>query len=459
MTQVVIDPARAHLTKAKILARSWMPYMSHILTSMRTYVGPYVSTMAVDQHARLYVNPDWIQTLSVRQVSYVLLHEVLHVVLSHAKRRRQFLPDVTKQQADVWNIAADLCIQQMLARHHRADEPEQGMKIEGELEPGVPFLSIPGLRKGMTTEAYYQVLWDFLNQRPKQPQGSGGQPQPGGQDEQPDSGESDGGQQGEGEQQPQPSGQSDKPLDPRNAGSGSDGLPREYEPLSKIADEAMMEGKLRELERRMEEAEAKSPGSVPGELRKSVEARLHPQPDPFDQLRGIVAKSVASPLGAEEHTYRRLHRRQADNTARMRGVVRMAPECSVIVDTSGSMSCGNIRDKAITAVAQGLRKVQRPRVVCFDTQVQDARRLSSMKDFQWVGDGGTDMAAAVEQEDKEQRPDAIVLLTDGETGWPHKPTRARLIVALCQDPGSYMRDIPAWARVVRCYEEGPTHGG
>jgi len=93
MTQVVIDPARAHLTKAKILARSWMPYMSHILTSMRTYVGPYVSTMAVDQHARLYVNPGWIQTLSVRQVSYVLLHEVLHVVLSHAKRRRQFLPE------------------------------------------------------------------------------------------------------------------------------------------------------------------------------------------------------------------------------------------------------------------------------------------------------------------------------------------------------------------------------
>jgi predicted metal-dependent peptidase len=453
MTQVVINPARAHLTKAKILARSWMPYMSHILTSMRTYVGPHIPTMAVDQFSRLYVNPDWIQTLSVRQVAYVLLHEVLHVVLSHARRRRQFLPGVTKQQANVWNIAADLCIQQMLARHHRADEPEDGMKIEGELEPGVPFLSIPGLNRGMTTEAYYQVLWDFLNQRPKEPGGSGGQEQEQGQQ---DGDEQD---QGDSEQEQQPGGQSDKPLDPRNAGSGSDGLPRDYEPPSKLADEAMMEGKLRELERRMEEAESAKPGSVPGELRKSVEARLHPQPDPFDQLRGIVAKSVASPLGAEEHTYRRLHRRQADNTARMRGVVRMTPECSVIVDTSGSMSCGNIRDKAMTAVAQGLRKVQRPRVVCFDTQVQDARRLTSMKDFQWVGDGGTDMAAAIEQEDKEHRPDAIVLITDGETGWPSQKTRARLIVALCKDPGCYGDPIPSWARVVRCYEEGPKHGG
>lgn len=455
---VTLSPARKHLTRAKMLARSWMPYLSHILNSMRTYVGTEVPTMAVDEHGRLYVNENWIGTLPVKQVAYVLLHEVLHVTLSHAKRRKVALPVPDQEQCYWWNIAADLCIQQMLARHHRGDEPEDGMKIDGELEPGVPFLSIPGLTRGMTTEAYYQVLWDFLNQRPKDPGGSGGQEQEQGQQ---DGDEQEQGQQEGGEQQSggQPDKQSDKPLDPRNAGSGSDGLPRDYEPPSKLADEAMMEGKLRELEQRMEEAESAKPGSVPGELRKSIEARLHPQPDPFDQLRGIVAKSVASPLGAEEHTYRRLHRRQADNTARMRGVVRMTPECSVIVDTSGSMSCGNIRDKAMTAVAQGLRKVQRPRVVCFDTQVQDARRLSSMKDFQWVGDGGTDMTAAIEQEDKEHRPDAIVLITDGETGWPSQKTRARLIVALCKNPGCYGDPIPSWARVVRCYEEGPKHGG
>jgi predicted metal-dependent peptidase len=81
-----------------------------------------------------------------------------------------------------------------------------------------------------------------------------------------------------------------------------------------------------------------------------------------------------------------------------------------------------------------------------------------MRDFQWCGNGGTDMAAACEQEDREQKPDAIVLITDGETGWPSQPTRARLIVALCSDPGRGCQP-PSWAKVVRCYEEGTQYDG
>jgi predicted metal-dependent peptidase len=80
-----------------------------------------------------------------------------------------------------------------------------------------------------------------------------------------------------------------------------------------------------------------------------------------------------------------------------------------------------------------------------------------MRDFEWVGNGGTDMTAAIEQEDKEHRPDAIVLITDGETDWPTKPTRARLIIALCAN--CTYSTPPAWAKVVRCYEEGPKYGG
>lgn len=439
---VVLSPTTKHLTRAKIKAKGWMPYLSHILSSMRTHIEPGIPTMAVDQDCRLYVNEQWIQTLSVTELAYVLLHEVLHVVLSHAKRRKATLPDATEEQCFWWNVAADLCIQQLLAKHHRAHEPKEGIKIEGKVpKTDVPFLRVPGLTPGMNTEGYYGVLWDFVSKQPKQPQP---QPQP-----QPSGGGDDGKQDTQGKQ---PS------LDPSNAGSGSDGKKRKYERPSRLADQALAEAKLSEVERRMDECEAKSPGSTPGALRQAIKARLHPQPDPFDQLRGVVARSVASPLGADEQTYRRLYRRQPPNVARMRGIVRMAPECSVIVDTSGSMSCGDIKDKAITAVSQGLRKVQRPRVVCFDTRVQDARRLSSMRDFQWCGNGGTDMAAACEQEDREHKPDAIVLITDGETGWPDKPTRARLIVALCQDPGR-RHQPPSWAKVVRCYEEGTKYDG
>ena len=454
---VTLSSVSKHITKAKLMAKGWMPYLSHVLSSMRTYVGHDVRTMAVDECGRLYVNEDWVQTLSVQEAAYVLLHEVLHVVLSHAKRRKSAIPDPNQDQAFFWNVAADLCIQQMLARHHRSYEPAEGVKINGEIN-GVRFLSIPGLKAGMTTEAYYGLLWSYFSSLPKQPQpepqGGGG----GGQGDEQDAGQP--GQQ-DGEKQQDKQGGGDGPtkaLDPSQCGSGSDGIKRDYEKPTRLAEQALMESKLAEVEKRIEEHEASSPGTVPGELKQSIQARLHPAPDPFDQLRGIVARSVASPIGADEATYRRMNRRQPHGSARLRGIVRMAPECSVILDTSGSMTCGNTQERAINAVAQGLRKVQRPRVVQFDTRAVDARRLDSMKHFQWQGGGGTDMAAAIEQEDREQRPDAIVLITDGETDWPDRQPRARVIVALCRR-SSYEGHIPKWARIVRCYEEGPKYAG
>ncbi len=474
-----LSPVTRALTRAKLLARSWAPYLSHILSSMRTYVEPAVPTMAVDADCRLYVNEDWVQTMTREELAYVLLHEVLHVVLSHAKRRCEVLPDADEEQRLWWNIAADLCIQQMLARQFRHVEPKDGVKISGTV-PGtdVPFLSVPGLKTGMNTEAYYTVLWSFVTHQKQQqkpvaaPSGGSKKPDQQGQqqgkgqgdsqDRQADkpgdsgqpsdnSGQGAGGTPGKGPDQ-----NCQAPLDSSQAGSGSDGHRREYERPSRMAAQAAVRARLAECEQRIAEMESQGIGTAPGEVRAALKARLHPQPDPFDQLRGVVARSVASPLGADDYTYRRLRRRQTPGAARMRGVIRYAPECSVIVDTSGSMGGGAIQQRALTAVAQGLRKVQRPRVVCFDAAVRDARRLSSMKDFLWCGGGGTDMARACEEEDRKQRPDAIVVITDGITGWPTKRTRARLIVALLRPTN---HPIPSWAKVVRCYEEGPKYAG
>jgi predicted metal-dependent peptidase len=90
-------------------------------------------------------------------------------------------------------------------------------------------------------------------------------------------------------------------------------------------------------------------------------------------------------------------------------------------------------------------------VVLYDHAVQDERRMSHLADFQWKGYGGTDMTTAIEMVDAKHRPDAIVCITDGETHWPTKPTRARLIIALVR-PSNYGTP-PSWARVVACYTE------
>jgi predicted metal-dependent peptidase len=406
------------LTMAKLKLRGWVPYFTHVFSMMRTIETDEVPTMAVDQHNRLYCNQQFMETLTPIEVAYALLHEVMHVVLSHCKRFKSAVPQSEERERYTWNVAADLVVQQLLERHHGLSEPAGIIRIDGVI-PGTntKYLSVPGLVRGMTVEQYYGLL---LQHVPEQPQPDG-----------------------------------DNPLDPANAGSNSDGVPRPYEQPASAVEHAMAEHVLHEAEKKIAKIEASAPGTVAGEIVKALQVRLHPQPDPFDKLRTVVSRSVASPLGTEEFTYRRLNRRQSPDAARRRGYVRIAPECSIIIDTSGSME--GEETKALTVIAQGLRKVQQPRVVAFDYACQSARRISSLSQFEFKGYGGTNMTAAIVEEDAKQRPDAIVLVTDGETSWPKTRTRARLIIALVRNPGSCTP--PSWATVIDLTKEVPTYAG
>jgi hypothetical protein len=451
------------LTKAKMRASEWMPYFSHVLFPMRGTETTDVPTMCVDEYCRLYYNPEFIGKLSVNLVAYVLLHEVLHVALSHHRRRTNFIPDATPEMLYWYNVAADLAIQQMLAKHHQRYEPKDIVSHATihRLLKCEPHEATALLGRGWTTERYFEVMWAYVQKQKKQGQkcpkpGQAGQPQPsGGPGQQPPQ---QGQQQQQQGQQPQAGQPGDDPfgdvLNPKDCGSNSDGKKRPWEKKPRLADAAMVEGKLREAQRQVNKAEQTKPGSTPGGLAQSLKVRLEPQPDPFKELEHCTSNSVTGSGAAAELTYAVCYRRQQEFMARMRGPRRVMPECTVIVDTSGSMNCGDIRNKALVAVSQGLRKVHRPRVICFDAAVHSDKRLGSMKDFKWIGNGGTNMAAAVEMTQKKHRPDAIVVITDGETGWPQQRTRAKLIIALCKKT-SY--PTPSWAKVVHCYREAPTY--
>ena len=60
------------------------------------------------------------------------------------------------------------------------------------------------------------------------------------------------------------------------------------------------------------------------------------------------------------------------------------------------------------------------------------------------------MDQAIEYADS-LKTDCIVCITDGETDWPKRQTRARLVIAMVADNlSSY--PPPAWARLVKCWE-------
>jgi predicted metal-dependent peptidase len=233
-------------------------------------------------------------------------------------------------------------------------------------------------------------------------------------------------------------------------GSGADGQPRDYELPPESGDEEREYALDKELAKAIEEYERSHPGSVPGELKDSLDVRFNPQPDPWDVLRTAVCRAIASPVGAIDYTLRRFSRRQQADGPRLRGVVRHTPNAVVILDTSGSMrlqSPSVLRDRALAVIERGVRRLTAVTVVCGDTHVRSREVVRSVKGMGITGGGGTNMDAVVEKVDQEMRPDAIIVVTDCETDWPKQKTRARLVVAAVK--GSYDQfPVPAWATLV-----------
>lgn len=462
-----VKKTTAIISKAKRLAVQRLPYLGSLLWTARTIVTDKVGTMAVDQYGRLYICPEFVEKLSVKHCAFVLLHEMLHIALSHPKRLGLRVKNPTQQQAYAWNIAADISVNEILQRDCSDITLDGCVRLEQYSSKDSRF------QHGMSTEQYYELLMS-PPQSPLQSQpqgGSGGeslrrrlQSQVFGGEESVAPDESDGDKgspsgssdanasaSGTGQETEQ---QSNQPA----GGSSADGLPRDYEEPVGMSDAIGQEGKLIEVEQAIERHEKESKGSVPGELKQAIKVRLHPMPDPFDQLRSAVCRSVASPLGEPTSTYRKLNRRQQSDMPRRRGEIRYAPECVVVVDTSGSMDCNNNKELALNAVAKGLRRVQRPRVICADGKVQSVKHITSMKSFEWIGGGGTMMDKAVEFADSEYRPDAIVLITDGYTDYPKSRTRARLVVGLVSD-GDKSYAVPSWAKAIHCDRKAGQYAG
>jgi predicted metal-dependent peptidase len=88
------------------------------------------------------------------------------------------------------------------------------------------------------------------------------------------------------------------------------------------------------------------------------------------------------------------------------------------------------------------------RVLACDTAAGPAQRISSARQVELVGGGGTDMGSGIAAAARlRPRPAVIVVLTDGYTPWPDDPPRgSRVVIGLLGDDAP---DAPGWARAIR----------
>ena len=444
---------RDKLAAGRIRTFDYCPYLASYVYSLKQQEVKGTGTCGISKDGVLHWDPAFIESLDVDTLAYVILHEALHLIFRHHARANEVYgetPDPKDQF--IMNVAGDLVIEQTLA-FMRPLRPPSAVHVGAECPQLGISLDYP---ENLDMLDYYGRIQADIRQQGKQPSDGDGQQQEKSEDT-PDGNEAGGGSQVSKKSPQNQSGKkgaANKPngraaaCAPGSGGSAADGVRRQSEKPDESWATFQESLSASKLEDAIEKHESSNPGSVPGSLKESIKTFLRPQPDPFEQLRSSVATATASPLGGRMATYRRMSRKQPADLCRLRGQLTTQASAVVIVDTSGSMGDRETKERALDVIARGLRKLRSVKVGCADTHIRSSIKLQNIDNFEWVGGGGTSMDVAIEEVDKTDKPDSIVLITDAQTDWPARQPRARVIVALTH-PDGYWRDrIPAWCKTV-----------
>ena len=384
------------LAAARLWATDRFPYLATGLFGAEVVAAPGSGTVSVDESWRMRADPDVTAGWTAAQLGSVLVHHVCHLLRTHGERAQAV--GVSSHDAQLWVRAADAEINDDLV--------PAGLDL-----PGRPVLPADlGAPDGLLAEQYFEASTTDRSAKNKNLAAAG---------------------------------------DWLDCGSGADGVPRPDDgPPARPAWQADL---LRRQVAQDVIAHAKQAGNVPGGLLRWAEEILSPKVNWRKVLAAELRRAVAEVSGAVDYSYRRPSRRAAvAGNVVLPALRRPVPDVAVVCDTSGSMT----EDLLAAALAEvegllrALGMARQVRVLACDTAVGAAQRVSSARQVQLVGGGGTDMgtgiAAAVALR---PRPAITVVLTDGYTPWPAAaPKGTRVVIGLL---GPRAPDAPAWARAVR----------
>ena len=182
-----------------------------------------------------------------------------------------------------------------------------------------------------------------------------------------------------------------------DCGSGADGMPR---PWDAAGGPRLAPSQARLLARQVAQdciRHGREAGNVPAGLLRWAEEILEPAVDWRKALAAELRRAVADTAGAVDYSYRRPSRRASvAGSVVLPALRRPVPQIAVVCDTSGSMS-EDLLAAALAEVEGLLRAVgmaRQLRVLACDTAVGPVRRVSSARQVELVGGGGTDMEPA-----------------------------------------------------------------
>lgn len=426
--KVAINTLQAARTRLSESANS--TYLNTPLWNLIPVERPGLGTFAVDEHWRLYYDPEleW----DVEEMCGVLEHEIWHLLNDHASRARIKLgKDINDPiLGRIWNIAADEAINSVL----------QGANVK---LPGKPIY--PSNYKhpsDLSSEQYYD-----LHLKPKGEKGG-------------KSGEG-GSPKGDG-QVPMGGGKGKKgDAPPLLDGSASDGVQKDWEdpaPGEKTKDGGESAPGIGELEKELikrKVAEAilqasQARGDQSSGMARWAQQILRPTVDWRRELQSVIRHAVEERAGDTDFSYSRISRRNPPGIL-LPSMVEPVVHPVIVVDTSGSISEGQLQ-RAMSEV-EGVIKSQGhdevPVIFC-DAVAFKAQKLRKASRGSPVGGGGTDMGEGIKAAQQlRPKPELIIVLTDGYTPWPNNPpahTKVLVGILTTKDSSWGHVDVPKWSK-------------
>jgi predicted metal-dependent peptidase len=141
------DPIIDKIIVARVSLLLKHPFFGNMATRLKIQEGTeWMGTAATDGRT-IFFNREFFEPLSVKQVEFVIAHEILHNVFDHMGRREGRDPKI-------FNIAADYCVNGQLVRDHIGDHKIEGIKIFHEPK-----------YYGMGAEEVYDKIYDEMDEK------------------------------------------------------------------------------------------------------------------------------------------------------------------------------------------------------------------------------------------------------------------------------------------------------
>ena len=394
--------------KRKMLVK--YPFFGSIVASVGYKENKDIPTAGTDGET-IYYNPEYLESLSVEEQTFVFAHEVCHIAFNHILRSEG-------KDHELWNIAADGVINQFLKR--------DGLKMA----KGV--VDIAEAINYDAEQLYEKLLQEEQQRQQQQQNGQGnGQNQQGNQQQ---NQQQSGGGSGEGSQEEE-----------KQQDVGHDTHSMWEQAVKKHKEEQ----EKTELEKKQEELEGM------GE-KDAFKKNLEDKKKQLEELKEAISKKAsqagtstnrdvrtvndigtAKPIVDWRYVLREAIKYDVDwsykNATLEDGVVvanleeQPMPETEIVLDTSGSIN--EVLLKNFLRECKNILQHTKLKVGCFDTEFygfHEIRTEEDIENMRFEGGGGTDFGVAVGAFSR--RVENKIIFTDGEASMPDMPLDAVWIV-------------------------------